>query len=86
MAFCVWTCLRRKADETRQADMAENAGGFAKGPMQGVNQGLMRGFNDANGDGAVTEAEFLARVPDWFAAIDRNGDGALTTDDFDPRG
>ncbi len=73
-------------DETRQADMDANAGGHGKGQMKGVNQGLMRDYNDADGDGAVTQAEFLARVEGWFTMMDRSGDGVITTDDFGPRG
>jgi Ca2+-binding EF-hand superfamily protein len=73
-------------DETRQADMDANAGGHGNGPMRGVNEGMMRAFNDADGDGTVTRDEFLARVADWFAMMDRSGDGVVTTDDFGPRG
>ncbi len=69
-------------DETRQADMAANAGGHAKGPMKEVNQGLMRDFNDVNGDGAVSRQEFLDQSDRWFGAIDRNGDGVVSSDDF----
>jgi len=73
-------------DETRQADMDANEGGHGNGPMRAVNQGMMRAFNDADGDGVVTEAEFTARVEDWFNQMDRSGDGVITTDDFGPRG
>lgn len=69
-------------DETRQADMQANAGGYQNGPMRGVNQGLMRDFNDADGDGQVSKEEFLARVPDWFKMMDKNGDEVITTADF----
>ncbi|MCA0872300.1 EF-hand domain-containing protein [Seohaeicola saemankumensis] len=71
-------------DETRQADMAENAGGHQKGPMQRINQGLQRVFNDTDGDGRVTADEFTARSDAWFAMIDRDGDGVLTPADFRP--
>lgn len=73
-------------DETREADMATNAGGHQNGQMRGVNQGLMKEFNDANGDGLVTREEFLANVPQWFAQMDRSGDGAVTTEDFGRQG
>lgn len=69
-------------DETRQADMDENAGGHQKGQMRSVDQGMMREFNDANGDGQVTRDEFLANAETWFSMMDRNGDGVVTTDDF----
>jgi hypothetical protein len=71
-------------DETRQSDMDENAGGQNNGQMRGVNAGLMREFNDANGDGQVSEAEFLAKAEFWFGSMDRNGDGVITTEDFGP--
>lgn len=69
-------------DETRQADMDENAGGHKKGQMRGVNAGLMLEFNDTDGDGLVSEEEFVARSDDWFGNMDRNGDGFVTTEDF----
>jgi Ca2+-binding EF-hand superfamily protein len=45
---------------------------------------MQRAFNDTDGDGLVARAEFMARVPDWFAMMDSNGDGGVTTDDFGP--
>ena len=39
-------------------------------------------FNDIDGDGQVSRAEFMARTPDWYSAMDRNGDGTITTADF----
>jgi len=69
-------------DETRVQDMQNNGGGHQKGQMKSVNRGLMRDFNDTDKDGLVTEAEFQAHVPDWFAMMDRNGDGVITTADF----
>lgn len=72
-------------DETRQADMQANAAGQGKGPMQAVAQGLQREHNDANGDGAVSQAEFTAATPGWFAKVDRNGDGVVTVADFGGR-
>ncbi len=68
-------------DETRAADIA-NMGGHQGNAMQPVNQGMMRGANDANGDGIVSEEEFVSASPAWFAQMDSNGDGVVTTDDF----
>lgn len=68
-------------DETRNADMEANAGG-AGGAMRGVSQAMAREFNDVNSDGTVTEEEFLSRVPDWFAMMDRDGDSLITSADF----
>ena len=39
-------------------------------------------FNDADGDGVVTEAEFLAATDRLFAGLDRNGAGQATAADF----
>ncbi|MCB1310996.1 MAG: EF-hand domain-containing protein [Sedimentitalea sp.] len=69
-------------DDTRLADMTENAGGAGSGPMAAVNAGLTREFNDADGDGAVSRDEFAARSDDWFGTLDINKDGAVTTEDF----
>jgi hypothetical protein len=68
-------------DEARNADMAENAGGPG-GPMKGVSQGMVREFNDVDGDGKVSEEEFRSRAIDWFAMMDGDGDGLVTTEDF----
>ncbi|MBV1868314.1 MAG: EF-hand domain-containing protein [Marinosulfonomonas sp.] len=69
-------------DETRQADMDENAGGHNNGQMRGVNTGLTLEFNDTDGDGLVSEEEFVTKTADWFGNMDSNGDGFITTDDF----
>lgn len=73
-------------DETRAADMAENAG--AHGGGQGgkrMQEGLTLSFNDTDGDGQVSRAEFLEKSKAWFAVIDRNADGVVDVDDFGPR-
>jgi hypothetical protein len=72
-------------DETRQADMDVNAGGHMKGMMAKVNDGLMRGFNDLNADGRVSQDEFLSQTDPWFATLDQTGDGVITTEDFRPK-
>ena len=81
-------------DETRAADMEQNAGGHGNGQGQGqgqggdrMNEGMTMAFNDTDGDGdgEVSKEEFLARASDWFMMMDRNGDGAVTTDDFGRR-
>lgn len=80
-------------DEARandQAEMREEMQKHGKGMGQGQGhghgmgeeQGMARAFNDVDGDGLVSRDEFMARVPDWFAMMDRNGDGAVSVDDF----
>ena len=73
-------------DETRRADMDENAGGHKKGQMRGVEKAMMRDFNDVDGDGLVSRDEFVGRAGDWFIMMDRTGDGVVTTDDFGRKG
>ncbi len=58
--------------------------GMGPGMGMGAEEGMMRAFNDVDGDGRVSRDEFMARVPDWYAMMDRNGDGTITTDDFGP--
>lgn len=78
-------------DEARAADqaamreeMAKHGKGKGTGHGKGMGEeaGMMRAFNDVDGDGMVSRDEFLSRVPDWFAMMDRNGDGAVSVDDF----
>ncbi len=72
-------------DEVRAADM-ENQGDHAQGKMGRVQEGMQMTFNDANGDGQVSEAEFVAKAADWLAIIDRDESGDVTSADFGPRG
>jgi Ca2+-binding EF-hand superfamily protein len=37
---------------------------------------------DSNGDGRVSEAEYLAYMSRGFQAMDRNGDGVIETDEL----
>lgn len=82
-------------DETREADMAteaeeqSNNGGGGQGKNGGGHGNEQRGaegmsleFNDANGDGQVSEEEFVSSADAWFATMDRNGDGELSRADF----
>lgn len=58
--------------------------GHGKGKGMGEEGGMMRAFNDVDSDGLVSRDEFMARVPDWYAMMDRNGDKSVTADDFGP--
>ncbi len=83
-------------DEVRAADHEDfgepggqgNGGGNGgNGRGNGGNQGsaMTREVTDLNGDGFVTEEEFLAATEPWFLRKDRNGDSKITTEDFGPR-
>lgn len=56
-------------------------GGMA-GPGQAVHEGMTPAFNDADGDGIVTLAEFDAASVKLFPLMDADGDGAVTAADF----
>jgi len=75
-------------DEARANDMAENAGGHGKGnkAMQQAVNGMSLEFNDTDGNGSVSQEEFIANTGAWIEMMDKNGDGIVTTDDFGPRG
>lgn len=67
-------------DEARANDMKHNAG--PGGGLRRAAEGMTRVFNDTNGDGEVSRAEFLTHSSDWMALLDRNQDGHVTTTDF----
>lgn len=62
-------------------DMRESAGG-ADGRMKPVAQGAALAFNDVDGDGVVTWTEFIGRVADRRALLNRDGDGAVSVSGF----
>jgi Ca2+-binding EF-hand superfamily protein len=71
-------------DETRAADMANNAAGHGKGAGR-MQEGMTLAFNDTDGDGQVSRAEFLAHTADWLTMVDQDGDGVITSHDFGPK-
>lgn len=58
--------------------------GMGMGIGQGTPEegGMMRGFNDTDGDGMVSRDEFTSRTADWLAMMDHDGDGQVTAADF----
>ena len=75
-----WTLF----EETRQADMAANLQGEPRGAMLGLQEGFAHELNDADGDGAVSRAEFADRAPEAFTRMDIDADGVVTSADFGP--
>lgn len=71
-------------DETRAADMENNAGGNTNGGNR-LQQGLTLAANDADADGAVSMEEFVGNSAPWLVQIDRDEDGVVTIADFGPR-
>ncbi|MEX5728301.1 hypothetical protein Ga0609869_001654 [Rhodovulum iodosum] len=70
-------------DEARANDVgAQAAAGGRK--LQRLANGLSLAANDADGDGQVTRAEFIAGTEGWRDRADRNGDGVLSAADFGP--
>ncbi|QFS84024.1 EF hand [Roseivivax sp. THAF40] len=69
-------------DAARANDM-EQMGAQGAGPaMRRASEGMTLAFNDTDGNGEVSRAEFLARAGDWLAMLDRDGDGRVTSSDF----
>ena len=72
-----------KAEGGQRQGQGQGSGhGQGKGPGAVMHQAMTPGFNDADGDGVVTEAEFLAATDRLFAGLDRNGDGQASAADF----
>lgn len=58
-----------------------NGAAFAAG-IDMVQNSMTRLANDLNGDGRVTQTEFIDNGNQWFARMDRNRDGIVTLADF----
>jgi Ca2+-binding EF-hand superfamily protein len=78
--------MRAADQEQMRAEMGGKAGGGmgkGMGPgMQRAEGGMMRSFNDEDGDGAVSRKEFIGRTAEWFAMMDQTGDGTITVENF----
>ena len=80
--------MRAADQEQMRAEMGGKAGGGMGmgqgmgGGMMRAEGGMMRSFNDADGDGAVSREEFVGHTAEWFAMMYQTGDGTITEDDF----
>jgi len=68
--------------EAVEAEQGKGGGHGANGPGKVIHEALGLAFNDADGDGQITAAEFAAASERLFPMIDRNGDGVVDAGDF----
>ncbi|WP_417261817.1 EF-hand domain-containing protein [Celeribacter sp.] len=68
-------------DEARQNDV-NNYEADQRAQMQAVADGMSLPNSDADGDGRVSEHEFLAGADGWFTDLDKDGSGGITLVDF----
>ncbi|WP_420143924.1 EF-hand domain-containing protein [Sphingobium sp.] len=73
-----------RADRRAEAGKPEGRGWgrHHRGPRGGMMQGGRGGFGDANKDGTMTKAEFMARPLAMFDRADANKDGFVTADEM----
>ena len=78
-------------DAAEQANMAQTIAGQEEnnreghgrnGPGPRIHEAMTLAYNDADGVGLITAAEFAAAAPRLFAEIDRNDDGQVNRLDF----
>lgn len=78
-------------DTVEQANMVQTIAGQeesnreghgANGPGPRIHAAMAPAYNDTDGDGVVTVAEFAAGSPRLFAELDRNTDGHVDRQDF----
>ena len=77
------TITDREAVEAEQSKGQGHGGGQGgNGPGQIIHDAMGLAFNDSDGDGQITSAEFAAASERLFPMIDRNGDGVVDMADF----
>ena len=74
------TVAAREDSERGQGGHGGYAGG--KGPGRAIHAAMTADYNDANGDGQITRAEFVNATDRLFPIVDRDGDGVVTIADF----
>ncbi len=82
-------------DPDEQANMTQTIAGQEENNRQGhgvngpgprIHAAMAPVFNDVDGDGRITAAEWDAATPRLFADLDRNGDGQINPMDFGRNG
>ena len=77
------TIADREAVEAEQRKGQGKGDGYGgNGPGQIIHDAMAVAFNDADGDGQITTAEFDDASARLFPMIDRNGDGVIDKADF----
>lgn len=84
--FDAFDAVRAADQEQMREEMGvKSGGGMGKGMGPGMMRaegGMMRSFNDPDGNGLVSREEFVGLTPEWFAMMDQTGDGVVTEADF----
>lgn len=69
-------------DAARDEEIADFETPEDQATMRQIADGLSLSANDADGDGAVSRAEFTEGAADWLASLDSDGNGAIEPADF----
>lgn len=78
------TVMARTIADREALDREQGKGGghAANGSGKIIHDAMTLAFNDSDGDGQITAAEFAAASDRLFPMIDHNGDGVVDTADF----
>lgn len=77
-----WALVEEHMAQELGGGNGQGHGANMAGPGKAVHEAMTPGFNDADGDGSVTVAEFDAASAKLFPLLDQNADGAVTAADF----
>ena len=65
-----------------RAGHVKQQGAAGKSQMKKAAAGMGLAQNDNDGDGKVSQQEFLGNAAKWIKGLDKNGDGVVTAADF----
>lgn len=74
--------LKSEMRPAKGQGQGQGQGKGMNGPGQAMHAAMSPAFNDADGNGVVTEAEFVAATDTLFTNLDRNADGVVSAADF----